>query len=77
MVRRRQATVVLLLLILLVAILVLVGCGQEEGKEAREVVDEAGRQATDFAEGFCGAIIVAPLCLGVAVTQRQRKQNKP
>ncbi len=63
---------ILLVLVLVVAILALAGCGQEEGKEAREVVDEAGRNATDFAEGFCGAIILAPLCLGIALTRQRR-----
>jgi predicted TIM-barrel enzyme len=63
---------ILLVLVLVVAILALAGCGQEEGKEAREIVDEAGRNATDFAEGFCGAIILAPLCLGIALTWRRR-----
>ena len=70
--QRRHVYTILLILILVVAVLVLAGCGQEEGQEAREVVDEAGRQATDFAEGFCAAIIVAPLCLGIAVTQRRK-----
>jgi hypothetical protein len=75
MLRKRQFFAVLLVMVLLVAALALAGCGQEEGREAREMVDEAGRQATDFAEGFCGAIILVPLCIGVVATQRQRKDE--
>ena len=71
MLHGRYFFTILLILVLVVAVLALAGCGQEEGREAREVVDEAGRSATDFAEGFCGAIFLAPLCLGIAVTQRR------
>mgnify|MGYP001107748137 CR=1 FL=1 len=63
---RRRWLTVLIVLILVLGLLTLVGCGQEEGKKARETVDVAGREAVDFAEGFCGAIILAPLFVGLA-----------
>ena len=75
MLRKRRFFAVLLMALLLVAVLALAGCGQEEGREAREMVDEAGRQATDFAEGFCGAIVLVPLFLGLVVTRRQAKDE--
>lgn len=75
MLNRRTGFAILLLLVLVVALLILTGCGQEEGREAREVVDEAGRNAVDFAEGFCGAIILVPLSLVLAGTVRWSRRR--
>jgi hypothetical protein len=62
---RRYLLATMLVLVLVGALLALTACGQAEGQKAREVVDEMGRNALEFAEGFCGAIILAPLALGL------------
>jgi hypothetical protein len=69
---RRTLYATLLLLVLICILFGLAGCGEEEGREAREVVDEASENAVDFAEGFCGAIILAPLCMGLATSRRSK-----
>lgn len=68
---KKTCLTILLVLILVAGVLVLTGCGEEEGKKARETVDEAEKNAVDFAEGFCGAIILAPLCIGFAASRRR------
>ena len=66
---RRYLLATILVLVLVAALLTLSACGQEEGQKAREVVDEMGRNALEFADGFCGAIILAPLALGLILVR--------
>ena len=76
MLRKRAFLTILLMLVLVIALLVLAACGEKEGKEARQLVEEAGDQAESFGKGFCnGGIFLAPLCLGVAaVVKRPRRR---
>ena len=72
MLRKGGFLTVLLMLVLVTALLVLTACGEEEGKEARQIVEEAGDQAESFGKGFCnGAIVLAPLCLGVVAVLKR------
>jgi hypothetical protein len=68
----RHLLAIVMLLVLILVVLALSGCGQEEGTKAREAVDEAGQDALDFADGFCGTIILAPLAIGLAFTHRRK-----
>lgn len=68
---RRFLPAIVLVLVLCLAVPLLTGCGQEEGQKAREAVDEAGQDALNFADGFCGAVILAPLALGMLLTRRR------
>jgi hypothetical protein len=70
---KRTWLTILLVLVLFAALLVLAGCGEEEGRQARELVDEAGENAADFAEGFCGALILVPLWIGFAANRRRSR----
>ena len=66
---------VLLLLALVVTLMVLSGCGAEEGRRARDLADDAVADSLEFAEGFCGASAVAPVFVGVAaIAWRRRKR---
>lgn len=71
----RVGLVLLTALLLLAATLLLAGCGEDEGAQARATVDQAGENAADFAEGFCGAIILAPLGVVVAVAARRTSRD--
>jgi hypothetical protein len=55
----------------MLALLTLSSCGEEQGRKARETVEQAGENAADFAEGFCGAIVLAPLVIGLAALVRR------
>jgi hypothetical protein len=74
MLEKRPFLTVLQALVLVSVLLVLIGCGEEEGRAARATVDQAADDAESFAHGFCGAIILAPLCLGASmVVHRPRR----
>jgi hypothetical protein len=69
---RQIFSALILTLVLLLALLMLTACGEEEGRKARETVEQAGDNAAGFAEGFCNAIIVAPFAIGLAFVVRRR-----
>ena len=75
MLDKRAFLIVLLVLVLASDLLLLIGCGEEEGQAARATVDQAADEAESFARGFCGAIILAPLCLGAAVVVRRPRKH--
>lgn len=51
----KRAWLILFVVLALAAVLLLaVGCGEEEGREARATADELAENAGEFAEGFCG-----------------------
>jgi hypothetical protein len=70
-VKRKRILVLLLVLVLVVSILVLTSCGEREGRRARRLLKRAGENTFEFMEGFCGAIILGPLCLGLASIVRR------
>jgi hypothetical protein len=66
---------ILLLMTLVVMLLILCGCGAEEGRRARDLADEFVADSLNFAEGFCAAGVLAPVSIGVvAVTLRRRRR---
>jgi hypothetical protein len=70
--RGNSALILALLQFVLLALLALAAGGKEEGQKARETVEQAGENAADFAEGLCGAIIVAPLAIFLVSVVRRR-----
>jgi Tfp pilus assembly protein PilX len=71
---RQRWFVLLAVLGLIVVLLLAVGCGYEEGVEARATADELARQASDFAEGFCtgGTATSATVVLAALVFRARR-----
>jgi hypothetical protein len=71
---KRPCFVLLAVLGLVVVLLLAVGCGYEEGVEARATADELARQAGDFAEGFCtgGTAMPAIIVLAALVFRARR-----
>jgi hypothetical protein len=65
----------LLSLILVVMLLILCGCGAEEGRRARDLADEFIADSLDFAEGFCAASVLAPISLGVVAVALRRRHR--
>jgi hypothetical protein len=66
---------ILLILMLVVMLLVLSGCGAEEGRRARDLADEFVADALNFAEGFCAAGILAPVSIGMVAFALRRRHR--
>jgi hypothetical protein len=56
-------------------LLILCGCGAEEGRRARDLADEFVADALDFAEGFCAAGVMAPVSVGVVAIALRRRHR--